>query len=87
MKHNDELAFAVSLTLGDHLDDFNVKGICEAIRDEYGQDARIDDVPADDYWEIVKAYDRSDVLAAPLRPVTGFDVWLMASGVFSREEK
>lgn len=60
----DELAHAVSLTLGDHTGDFNQDGIIDAITTEYGplsQLASIDAIPSDDYWEIVRAYDASPV--------------------------
>lgn len=44
--------------------DFNVPGIADAVLEDHGplDNLRsLDDVPTDDYWEIVRAYDASDI--------------------------
>lgn len=57
----EELQHAISTTLGDHIGDFNIPGIADAILDDYGPLNSLDDVPTDDYWKIVKAYDAAEI--------------------------
>lgn len=50
----------VITTLGDHSGDFDVTAIVEEIGDTYGRDKvrSVDDVPSDEYWEIVRKHER-----------------------------
>jgi antitoxin (DNA-binding transcriptional repressor) of toxin-antitoxin stability system len=50
----------VTTTLGDHPEDFDVAAIVEEIGDTYGRDKirTVDDVPSDEYWEIVRKHER-----------------------------
>lgn len=54
-----DIAYAVSTTLGDHIDDYDIDAIVEEIRLEYGAIGSIDDVPTDAYWKIVEKHDKS----------------------------
>jgi prevent-host-death family protein len=57
-----DLAYQISLTLGDHVADFDIDGIVEEIGDTYGRDIPdLDAVPADEYWTIVKRHDTTAV--------------------------
>ncbi|MFJ9420731.1 hypothetical protein [Streptomyces sp. NPDC101249] len=52
------LAHQVSLTLGDHADDYDIDGIIDALADAHdGELTSIDDVDSAAYWEIVKTHD------------------------------
>ena len=57
MATTQELEYAVSLTLGDHPEDFEIRAIVEQICTEFGPVKSIDDVPYGRYWEIVEAHD------------------------------
>lgn len=54
-----EMQHAISLTLGDHIKDFDIPGIEQEIRKQYGPLGSLDYVPSADYWAIVNAYDVS----------------------------
>lgn len=56
-----EVRAAIRDTLGDSADGINVDGIAEAIHEDYGIITSLDDVPQDEYWEIVRAYDGTDL--------------------------
>lgn len=60
MRHED-LTAEIRRTLVQAPEGINVDGIAEAIREEYGDIRSLDEVPTEDYWEIVKAYDASPV--------------------------
>lgn len=55
-----ELAYAVSVTMGDHAGDFDIDAIVEEIRDTYGP-VDIDAIDSDEYWTIIKQHDTSTV--------------------------
>jgi prevent-host-death family protein len=60
MASTRDLADAVTTTLGDRADDYDIDAIVEAIGDKYGRDIpNIDAVPSDEYWEIVEQHDKS----------------------------
>ncbi|SEN87435.1 hypothetical protein, partial [Nonomuraea pusilla] len=53
-----DLATAVKTTLGDHPENFDVDGIIAEIGTTYGYDLKsIDDIPSDEYWQIVERHD------------------------------
>lgn len=58
---SQELHDAILSTLGHCAAGISVDGIAEAIRSEYGPIVSLDDVPEEDYWEIVRAYDGTDL--------------------------
>lgn len=51
-----DIAYQVSTTLGDHAADYDIDAIAEEIQTQYGP-ASIDDVPNDEYWQIVERHD------------------------------
>ncbi len=59
MTTNEELTGQVSVTLGDHVEDFDVAAIVQDIREEYGPAPSVDDVPAEDYSAILERHDLS----------------------------
>lgn len=59
MKAQD-LAYAVSQTLGDHIKDCDIDAIVADIFERYGRDIpNIDAVPTDEYWQIVEKHDKT----------------------------
>lgn len=54
----------VNTTLGDAADDFDAAAIVEEIGDTYGRDqvTRVDDVPFDEYWKLVRKHERKNVV-------------------------
>lgn len=53
-----DLAYQVSLTLGDHIGDYDIDAIVEEIGTTYGYDIpNIDAVPTSEYWKIVEKHD------------------------------
>jgi prevent-host-death family protein len=55
-----DLTTAVTTTLGDHVDDFDIPGIVEEIGSTYGYDiASIDEIPNDEYFRIAQRHDIS----------------------------
>lgn len=56
----DDMKHAISTTLGDCIEDFDIDGIADAIRAEF-ETTDIDNVPSDRYWEIVRAHDKAVV--------------------------
>lgn len=52
-----ELAYAVSITLGDHAADFDIDAIVEEIRASHEGITSIDDIPGEDYWALVERHD------------------------------
>lgn len=55
-----DIAYQVSLTLGDHADDFNIDGIVEdLIAAHDGTLNSIDDIEYATYWTIVEHHDIS----------------------------
>jgi hypothetical protein len=60
-----DLAYQVSLTLGDHIADFDIDGIVEEIRETYGPVGSIDDIPGDEYNALIERHDKSANQAAP----------------------
>lgn len=57
---SDSMAHQVSLTLGDHANDFDIDAIVEELTGIYGHLLGIDDVPAQEYWAIVRKHDTKD---------------------------
>ncbi|MEV1003387.1 hypothetical protein [Nonomuraea sp. NPDC050202] len=56
--NTQDLTAAVRSTLGDDPDSFDVNGIVEEIGTTYGYDlATIDDIPTEEYWQIVERHD------------------------------
>lgn len=62
------IAHQVSLTLGDHTEDYDIDAIVTDLG-EAGVKSSVDDVDSDTYWAIVE---RHDTTARP----TGFTAWL-----------
>lgn len=59
-----DLTTAVTTTLGDHPDTFDVDGIVEEIGSTYGWDiGSIDDVPSEEYRQIVERHDNKPAAA------------------------
>lgn len=55
-----DLTAAVKTTLGDYPGSFDIEGLVEEIRATYGNDIKsIDDIPGDEYWQIVERHDIS----------------------------
>lgn len=55
-----DLTAAVKTTLGDYPGSFDIEGLVEEIRATYGNDIKsIDDIPGDEYWQIVERHDLS----------------------------
>lgn len=57
-----DIAHQVSLTLGDHPEDFDIDAIVDDLRDLEATQAPIktvDDVDSDTYWGIVRKHDTS----------------------------
>lgn len=54
-----DLAYQVSLTLGDHIDDFDIDAIVEEIREKYGPVGSIDDIPSEEYNALIERHDKS----------------------------
>lgn len=52
------LAYQVSLTLGDHAEDYDINGIVEWIIAWYGC-VDIDEIPADEYTKLIEKFDTS----------------------------
>jgi hypothetical protein len=60
MATKQDLAYQVSLTLGDHAGDYDVASIVEEIASTYGLDIPdIDAVPGVEYWAIVERHEKS----------------------------
>lgn len=60
--NKQDIAYAVSLTLDGHADDFDIDAIAEEIGTTYGYDiASIDDVPTSEYWAIVEKHDTTTI--------------------------
>lgn len=58
--YTEKLATQINATLGDHPEDFDIEGIVEEIGDTYGRDlVDIDLIPSDEYWTIIRKYDRT----------------------------
>ncbi len=56
--NKQDLAYAISTTLGDHIEDFDIDAIVEEIGATYGFDiAGIDDIPADEYAALIERHD------------------------------
>ncbi|MDT0306143.1 hypothetical protein RM780_04090 [Streptomyces sp. DSM 44917] len=51
-----DIAHAVSTTLGDHIEDFDIDGIVAEITGTYGH-VDIDTIDSDAYWAIVERHD------------------------------
>ncbi|MFB4280873.1 hypothetical protein ACBJ59_36675 [Nonomuraea sp. MTCD27] len=60
--NKQDIAYAVSLTLDGHADDFDINAVVEEIGDTYGWDIKsIDDIPSDEYWAIVEKHDTTTI--------------------------
>lgn len=55
MNRND-IAHAVSTTLGDHIDDYDIDAIVQEIVDTHGL-VSIDDIDTDEYWALIERHD------------------------------
>lgn len=55
--NKQELAYAISLTLDGHADDYDIPAIVEEIREQHSDITSIDDIPGDEYWAIVAKHD------------------------------
>lgn len=55
-----ELAYQVSLTLGDHPEDFDIDGIVTELLQKFGPMESVDDVQGELYWNVVAAYDTTE---------------------------
>lgn len=51
-----DIAYEVSLTLGDHNEDYDIDGIVDEITESYGY-VGVDAVPSEEYWAIVESHD------------------------------
>ena len=54
-----DLAHQVSVTLGDHADDYDIDAIVGDLVDANGSIESIDAVPSDSYWDTVRKHDTS----------------------------
>lgn len=51
-----DIAHQVSITLGDHIDSFDMDAILDDL-DEAGVTTSVDDIDSDSYWEIIRRHD------------------------------
>jgi hypothetical protein len=56
--NRQDIAHQVSLTLGDHADDYDIDAIVNDLA-EAGVESSVDDVDSDTYWGVVRKYDRA----------------------------
>lgn len=54
-----QLQYDVSVTLAEFIGDFDIPAIVEQLIETYGPLDTLDVIPTDEYWEIVKRYDRT----------------------------
>lgn len=47
----------IAASLGEFLDDYDIDAIAGEIEEKYPDAQRVDDVPSDDYWDIIKRHD------------------------------
>lgn len=47
----------IAISIGEFLDDYDIDAIAGEIEKKYPDAQRIDDVPSDDYWDIVASHD------------------------------
>lgn len=52
-----DMECAVSITLGDFVEDYDISGIVDEITMDLAPIDSIDDVPSDKYWDIVKKHE------------------------------
>lgn len=52
-----EIAHQVSVTLGDHIEDFDIDGIVEDLFDANSDALSVDDFESESYWAIVESRD------------------------------
>jgi hypothetical protein len=64
-----DIAHQVSLTLGDHTEDFDIDAIVDDLVKEHGPFGSIDDIDGFEYQKVIERHDRT---AQP----TGFTAWL-----------
>jgi hypothetical protein len=64
-----DIAHQVSLTLGDHTEDFDIDAIVDDLVKEHGPFGSIDDIDGFEYQKVVERHDRTT------QP-TGFTAWL-----------
>jgi DNA-binding MltR family transcriptional regulator len=57
--NRQHIADQVIITLGNHVEDFDVKGIVDELLAQHGPIEDVDAVPSDAYWATVKAHDTS----------------------------
>lgn len=53
------IAYQVSLTLGDHIEDFDIDAIVSDLVAAHGPIENIDAVPSGEYWDVVRKHDVS----------------------------
>lgn len=54
----------ISVTLGDHVGDYDIAGITAEIRRIYGPVSSIDEIHGPAYWAIVERHDRTERVKA-----------------------
>ncbi|GAA1011541.1 hypothetical protein ACFQWA_27905 [Streptomyces thermogriseus] len=75
MTRFQDLAYQVSLTLGDHADDYDIDGIVKDLLNVHdGELTSIDDVDSELYWDIVKKHDATAPTSEDNAPTT--TAWL-----------
>ena len=47
----------IAISIGEFLDDYDIDAIAGEIEEKYPDARKIDDVPSDDYWDIVARHD------------------------------
>lgn len=57
MLTRQEIADAVSTTLGDHVDDYDMDAVTAEIIATYGAVSSLDDIPTDEYWALIERHD------------------------------
>lgn len=64
-----DLAYQISLTLGDHADDYDIPAIITDLRKTHPGLGNIDDIASAAYWEAVKRHDRTADPVAAAQPL------------------
>lgn len=74
-----EIAYQVSLTLGDHAESFDMDGILDDLA-KAGVETSVDDIESDAYWAIVEQHD--DGAAAEAKAVQAHSDYLQAEAAY-----
>jgi len=66
-----DMAYQISLTLGDHVKDFDIPAIVQDLKDAHPGIGNIDDVSGEAFWSVVRKHDTTAAAAPPApEPVT-----------------